>query len=184
MPLSSAQFDRRLISFGWLPVERWDADKLFNFYEVNGKYSCKICDEWCEGEKRETHIKKHVKQEKERLSRIKEENAEKRQEALAEARAERKLERETAKRENRPVEPKANKTKKSIVRVAEYEVITALKEALNKSGQATAVQLSEATGIDLDVIRPKIKKVPGIVVVDHVKSGGRGRPACIYGLEA
>ncbi len=51
--------EEQLKSFDWLPIEQWDVDHLFNYFGVNAKKLCKICDKWVSVGDLSEHAKKH-----------------------------------------------------------------------------------------------------------------------------
>ncbi len=84
--------ESQLKSFDWLDLEQWDVDHLFNFYGVDGKKLCKICDKWvCVGDLT-VHAKKHKNA---RIALKKKEH----EEAMARAAETRRLKREEKARE-------------------------------------------------------------------------------------
>ena len=51
--------EAQLKSFDWLPIEQWSVDNLFNYYGVEGKKLCKVCDKWVSVGDLGTHVSKH-----------------------------------------------------------------------------------------------------------------------------
>ena len=189
MPALQMTPDWKLKAFFWLPLAKWDADKLLNQGIVDGKVNCKICDGWVSVTEKDSHIDFHIKEENDRREKAKEvaaEAARERREFLA---AEKKALKESE-AINPPKERKARVTNTVEAPVGRKpkqdnsEVVSKLEAALKNAGRATVADLANATGLDLAVVRVQVKNVPGIKVVDHVKTGGRGRPANIFGLDA
>jgi hypothetical protein len=167
----------KLKAFEWLPLERWSVETLVTETFVNNKRYCKVCDRWLLPTMLEAHINHHIREEKARRQKIRDDAA---------------AERERIKEAERVIsgipapKKKAKKTSNISNRFEKKdrsEVVQKLEEALKNSGEATLAQISEASGIDIQLVRQQIKKVPGAVIVGQVKSGQRGRPAAIYGLK-
>ena len=53
--------EAELKAFDWLPLEQWSVDTIFNYYGVNAKKLCKICDKWVSVGDLSEHVKKHKK---------------------------------------------------------------------------------------------------------------------------
>jgi len=86
--------DEELKSFDWLPLEQWSVDTLFNYFGVEGKKLCKLCDEWSSVGVLSEHVRKHKNA---RLALKKKE----REIALERAREARKLKKEERDRERK-----------------------------------------------------------------------------------
>jgi hypothetical protein len=173
--------ERKLVSFKWLPLDRWTVDNLFELFIRDYTRRCKVCDADVKVPECEAHIKFHIEEEKARVARRK---------AEAEAKAEE--EREWRKREAalvreniRAVEGKpANNSKPRRINKSaksKAEIVSALADYFQTNGEATLAVLTEALGIDKNIIRQQIGNVEGVVIVGQVKTGQRGRPAVIYG---
>lgn len=183
---SSTTPEWKLKCFHWLPIERWTPETILGDYKVDGKRYCKICDEWVPNNEREvnSHIRRHIREENARAAKVKAENAERARIAKEEAAREKRLVKENiAAVEGKPQKaaparigrPRKSKTPDSVVD-------SKLREFLTKSGEATVASLVEATGIEIASVRAWIKDTPGVSQTGFFKSGGRGRPAPMYGL--
>lgn len=82
--------ERQLKSFDWLSIEQWTRDRILNFYIVDGKQNCKICDEWVDVIESDKHVESH----KNARIRLKKKEKEEAQERAREMRRLRKEERE------------------------------------------------------------------------------------------
>ncbi len=69
--MSTILQERNLTGFDWLPLARWNVDTILTFTEHQGKKNCKVCSEWVDRTKQESHVKKHVKEREELLARDK-----------------------------------------------------------------------------------------------------------------
>jgi hypothetical protein len=174
--------DWKLKCFAWLPLDRWTTDTIMGEGVTDGNRYCKVCDDWIQDSEPvlEKHVKIHIQEEQKRQAKIKAEAAAERAEQKEFERQEREALKGT------PADPRASKAPRNTSRPRAPRqdrsgAIPLLQEALTNLGEATAASLSEATGLDVGVVRSQIKKVPGMKIVGEVKSGGRGRPALIYG---
>lgn len=183
MPFSATP-EWKLKCFHWLPVDRWTVETIIGYGEVDRKRNCKVCDAWVPVSELEEHIEFHVREEKARDSKVKAENAERARIAKLEAAKEKKLAKEN-------IEAVMGKPEKAApVRIGRprkaktpaSEVDSKLREFLTNSGEATVASLVEATGIEIASVRAWIKETPGVSQTGLYKSGGRGRPAPMYGL--
>lgn len=52
----------KILSFDWLPVEKWTIDTVMNSKAIDGNRYCKICDDWVKIKECDKHIKHHVKE--------------------------------------------------------------------------------------------------------------------------
>lgn len=84
--------EAELKTFDWLPLEKWSVDNILNYYAVEGKQICKICDEGVSVSDKRDHVKAHVAARK----RLREKE---RAEALERAREARRLKTEERKKE-------------------------------------------------------------------------------------
>lgn len=170
---SSTTPEWKLVAFRWLPLDRWTVDNLISPSKtILEKRYCKICDEWVEPKKLKKHVKFHVREEKDRRERLR----------LA-AEAEREKQKEFERQERAALKPeKPQRISKPRKTKVGSEVVLALEEALTNLGEATVASLVEVTGLDLHVVRNQIKNTRA-VAVGQVKTGGRGRPATLYGMK-
>lgn len=84
--------EEELKAFDWLPLDKWSVDTILNYYAVEGKQLCKICDKGVSVSDRRDHVASHVAARK----RLKEKE---RKEALERAREARRLKAEERKKE-------------------------------------------------------------------------------------
>ena len=177
--MSSSQTNPdHLKAFDWLPLERWTPDSILCDFQVEGKRNCKVCDKWIPRSEEESHVAKHVREVKVLKKKAKDEAAKKRDAARKAAQKERSAMKGT------PADPSpAPRKKRASKSKASVEQVSTLKAALKNSGSATVASLAETTGIDIAVVRNTIKSIDEAVVVGHHRSGGRGRPAIIYGWQ-
>jgi hypothetical protein len=157
-------------------------DTLIGDGVTDGNRYCKVCDVWVSDSEKilDDHVKLHIQEDQKRQANVK---------AAAAAEREKQKEFERQEREalkGTPADPRPPKAPRNTSRTRAPRqdrsgAIPLLAEALKNLGEATAAALSDATGLDVGVVRSQIKKVPGMKVVGEIKSGGRGRPALIYG---
>lgn len=177
--LSEIKLHMNLDAFGWLPLEDWNTERLIAYGRVNGKRSCKVCDEWLTASEEEKHIASHVKYEQDRRNRRKEENEAARQEALRIAREEKRKSNENYKAVLG--KPKTEKVKRSVKSV---KSTSSSEPMVMPEGEFTVNEAVEATGRSRPEVYKEITRLCAageLIQVGTVKSGGRGRPAVIYG---
>lgn len=171
----------------WLPVSKWSFDTIINQHEVDGMYCCKVCDGWVSRADVDKHVNTHVNQEKARAARVKEEAREEREAQKEWLRAEKEslgdIKPRTPRKETN-LSDSTNSTNTQKVKADSTEVSQKVEAALS-TGQLSLAQLSETTGLKVEVIRPVAKALltaGTIKIVGKVETGKRGRPAAIYGV--
>ena len=173
----SATPDWKLRAFHWLPLARWTPDNLFGPVNMTGGY-CKVCDSTVDKGDFDGHVAKHVKEEQARHERELEANR------IANAARREEEAREKAMLAGKEYKPRTNNNSGNFSgKVSDY--VSAMEEALKASSGLTLAQLSDETGVNIGAVRNHHRKVKGITIIGTVPaSGGRGKPANIYGLEA
>lgn len=88
--------EQELKSFDWLPLEKWSVDTVLNYYAVEGKQICKICDKGVSVSDRRDHVKAHVAARKRLREKERAEALERAREARRLKAEEKRLERENS----------------------------------------------------------------------------------------